>query len=213
MTGRRNALRNGLSGESLGFCAQGVSSPGAVLRLFHVCLSAVAVPCRSDPNSPRLKSTSEACIDSESLGTSNGKDVAATAATASSAGRGFRLMCTNCAPMSAVTLAGPFESNMQQLFLICSGCSDRLLISKFTPEAETSQTGSWRCMEYHGVLKLQLFQLKPFAYGLMEGCLRWNKDSVDFRCRCQNSILLIPPLMHEDTHRHRMTQDDTGTVR
>ena len=46
----------------------------------------VAVPCRSDPHSPRLKSTSEACIDSESLGTSNGKDVAATAVTASSAG-------------------------------------------------------------------------------------------------------------------------------
>lgn len=42
MTGRRNAkLRNGLSDESLGFCAQGVSSPGAVLRLFHVCLSAM----------------------------------------------------------------------------------------------------------------------------------------------------------------------------
>ena len=145
MTGRRNALRNGLSGESLGFCAQGVSSPGAVLRLFHVGLSAVAVPCRSDPNSPRLKSTSEACIDSESLGTSNGKDVAATAATASSAGRGFRLMCTNCAPMSAVTLAGPFESNMQQLFLICSGCSDRLLRPK---QAKRGPGGAWSIMEF-----------------------------------------------------------------
>ena len=131
--------------------------------------------------------------------------------------RGFRLMCTNCAPMSAVTLAGPFESNMRSNSFSYAQAAqtdiDRLLISKFTPEAETSQTGSWRCMEYHGVLKLQLFQLKPFAYGLMEGCLRWNKDSVDFCCRCQHSILLIPPLMHEDTHRHRMTQDDTGTVR
>ena len=85
MTDCRDAkLRSGLSGEPLRFCAKkGVSSSGAILWLFHVSLSVMCGAAVGTLKRRRWKST-EARIDSESLGTFR-KNVAATA----SSGCGF----------------------------------------------------------------------------------------------------------------------------